>query len=234
MVKLVVFDMAGTTVDEDNLVYKTLCQAINDAGFAVTLDQVLTIGAGKEKLTAIQDVLAEVAPQANPQEVSPGIFDDFKKRLATAYQTEPISPQPGAEIAFKTLQCKAVKVVLNTGYDRSTAEQLLDRLNWRIGQQIDFLVTASDVERGRPFPDMIEKAMDQFGITNPIQVVKIGDSIIDIEEGQQAGCQFNIGVTTGAHRFDQLQKAQPTTILSDLLELIPYLEEMEAFERVRV
>ena len=46
---MVVFDMAGTTVNEDNLVYKTVQKVINDEGFAIELDQVLLNGAGKEK-----------------------------------------------------------------------------------------------------------------------------------------------------------------------------------------
>jgi len=33
MIEMVVFDMAGTTVDEDNVVYKTLQKAINESGF---------------------------------------------------------------------------------------------------------------------------------------------------------------------------------------------------------
>jgi beta-phosphoglucomutase-like phosphatase (HAD superfamily) len=32
MIKLVVFDIAGTTVDEDNAVYKTAREAINTEG----------------------------------------------------------------------------------------------------------------------------------------------------------------------------------------------------------
>ncbi|MBC7424794.1 MAG: HAD family hydrolase, partial [Ferruginibacter sp.] len=57
MIKMVVFDMAGTTVNEDNVVYKTLRKAINEAGFNFTLGQVLEQGAGKEKLQAIKSIL---------------------------------------------------------------------------------------------------------------------------------------------------------------------------------
>jgi beta-phosphoglucomutase-like phosphatase (HAD superfamily) len=33
MIRMIVFDMAGTTVDEDNVVYKTLMKTVNAAGF---------------------------------------------------------------------------------------------------------------------------------------------------------------------------------------------------------
>ena len=57
MIKMVVFDMAGTTVDENNVVYKTLQKVINLAGFNFTIEQVLETGAGKEKLAAIRDII---------------------------------------------------------------------------------------------------------------------------------------------------------------------------------
>jgi beta-phosphoglucomutase-like phosphatase (HAD superfamily) len=57
MIKMIVFDMAGTTVNENNVVYKTLRKSINEAGFDFTLDHVLAEGAGKEKFQAIRDIL---------------------------------------------------------------------------------------------------------------------------------------------------------------------------------
>ena len=51
--------MAGTTVDEGNVVYKTVQKAINDEGFNVSLNDVLKHGAGKEKHQAITAVLKE-------------------------------------------------------------------------------------------------------------------------------------------------------------------------------
>ena len=50
-------------------------------------------------------------------------------------------------------------------------------------------------------------------------VAKVGDSIIDIEEGKNAGCALSIGITTGAHSFEQLQTAMPNFIIDNLLQL---------------
>ncbi len=80
MIKLVVFDMAGTTVDEDNVVYKTVRAAINAAGYLFSQDQVQQAGAGKEKSQAIRDVLALDGKPHSEVEVAL-IFDDFKRRL---------------------------------------------------------------------------------------------------------------------------------------------------------
>jgi phosphonatase-like hydrolase len=218
MIKMVIFDMAGTTVDEDNVVYKTLRQVINDAGYNFSLNQVLAEGAGKEKLQAIKDILNTDTRQKEDllAEKLYGIFDGS---LAKAYDTIEIKPQQGAEELFKKLQQKNILVVLNTGYNKSTARSLLTKLNWKEGGEVDGLITATDVKKNRPLPDMIHLAMKQFSISDAKEVVKVGDSIIDIEEGQNAGCGLSIGITTGAHTAEQLKTAKPDYIIGSLLEL---------------
>jgi phosphoglycolate phosphatase-like HAD superfamily hydrolase len=74
---------------------------------------------------------------------------------------------------------------------------------------------------------MIDLAMDIYGVIDPKKVIKVGDSIIDIEEGQNAGCGLNIGITTGAHTFLQLQSANPDYIISDLMELVAIIDRAE-------
>ncbi len=222
MIELVVFDMAGTTVDEDNVVYKTVRAAINAAGYSFTQDQVQTAGAGKEKAQAIRDVLALDGNEHSDQEVA-AIFADFKQRLAGAYADLDVREQPAATEVFAALRSRGIKVVLNTGYDRATAESLVNKIGWTIGNQIDALVTASDVVNGRPAPDMIHQAMQLAGVESPQSVAKIGDSQIDIQEGQNAGCGMTFGITTGAQEEALLLESKPTAVLHSLTELLDVL-----------
>ena len=223
MIKLVVFDMAGTTVDEDNVVYKTVRAAINAAGYDFTQDQVQEFGAGKEKSQAIRDVLALDGNTHSEDEVQT-IFADFKQRLVAAYEQLDVREQPGATEVFAELHQRGIKVVLNTGYDRQTACGLVDKIGWKIGEQVDGLVTASDVVNGRPHPEMIHKAMEICGIEHAGNVAKIGDSRIDIDEGLNAGCGLAVGITTGAQTEAQLREANPSLIVGSLFELLKHLE----------
>jgi phosphoglycolate phosphatase-like HAD superfamily hydrolase len=70
---------------------------------------------------------------------------------------------------------------------------------------------------------MIHFAMNLFSINDPKEVVKIGDSKIDIEEGQNAHCLYSIGITTGAQTKAQLAEAKPDQIIDNLNELISFL-----------
>lgn len=224
-IKMIVFDMAGTTVNEDNIVYKTLRNAINTiGGFQLALEEVLAHGAGMEKLQAIRAILKNSLGIEN-QQLADTIFSFFLQELKNAYQVEEIYPNANAQELFEVLKKKGVLRVLNTGYDRATAEFLLTKLNWKIGREIDGLVTASDVPRNRPYPDMILDAMVKFGISDSLSVAKVGDSTIDIQEGQNAGCALSIGITTGAHTSAQLGTANPDFIIDDLLELEAIIEQ---------
>lgn len=224
MIKMVVFDMAGTTVDENNLVYKTLWKIINEVGYNFSLEQVINIGAGKEKLNAIKDIIASAEPGDVAVAVAEHeIYHSFLDELAIAYDSFSIQPQPGAEELFETLRNKNIQVVLNTGYNKDTAVSILKKLGWRVGAHIDALVTATDVSSNRPDPDMILLAMKKFNIRDAREVIKVGDSVIDVEEGKNAGCALTIGITTGAHTYEQLLTARPDYIINHLSELIPIL-----------
>jgi phosphonatase-like hydrolase len=219
MIQLGVFDMAGTVLNEGNVVYKTVHRSIVEAGWTVDLDTVLLHGAGKEKLQAIRDVIAELDGTPAADEVVMPIYAQFQRYLDEAYRDGVFEEQPGATAIFEYLQSNNIRVVINTGYSRLIADHLIQRLGWQGSPLIDMVVTADDVSKGRPHPDMIVLAMNHLQIVDQSAVFKIGDSIIDIVEGQNAGCGFNFGITTGAHTREQLLMASPTAVLDHLEEL---------------
>jgi len=91
--------------------------------------------------------------------------------------------------------------------------------------QLEEAVSAStrDVQQARPHSDMILHAMHLFSLSKPEEVVKVGDSVVDIEEGKNAGCGLTIGITTGAHTRQQLASAHPDHIIDRLNDLLPLM-----------
>jgi phosphonatase-like hydrolase len=230
MIRMVVFDMAGTTVNENNAVYKTLRSAINEANFDFSLDEVLEAGAGKEKLQAIRSILMK--RNIEDEQLASQIFARFLVLLDKTYSTQEIYEQDNATKLFHALKDRGVLVVLNTGYNRATAETLIKKIGWKKGSDYDLLVTASDVANNRPSPDMILNAMHYFGIGDPAEVMKVGDSTVDVMEGKNAGCRINVGITTGAHTASQLVTANPEYIVHNLIELLPIVAEESQAETV--
>lgn len=229
-IKLCVFDMAGTSVDEDNLVYKTLHSALLELDVKTDLQTCLLYGAGKEKYKAIVDILSFLEQKSTlsasqvfeKKQLADRAFELFKTKLEKNYNSKSIKEFDGMTEFFEFLHKRKIKIALNTGYDRKTAQKILDILGWQVGVQIDALITADDVTQSRPAPDMIFLAMEKTQISSASQVLKAGDSAIDIEEGRNAKCAFLVAVLSGAQDRVELEKVKPNLILDSLTDLKKY------------
>lgn len=219
--QLIVFDVAGTTVsDADNAVAGRVCDALRAAGLgvsAIDVDPVM----GLPKPLAVRKLLEQQrgAP-ADDAEVA-RIHDDFRQRMIEHYQTSAgVQPMPGATELFATLRARGVKIALDTGFDRATLAAILARLGWQ--HEIDFSVTSDEVAAGRPAPDMIYVAMQACGVSDPLRVGKVGDSVSDIEQGLAAGCGLVVAMLTARTRpvVDQYPGVRAISALSELPALI--------------
>ena len=114
MIKMVIFDMAGTAIDEDNMVYKTIQKTINDHGYAADLDLVLLHGAGKEKWQAIYDILFQFKNNTPEKEDVDKLYKDFQENLDIAYNRMPMKLFEAIPSVIKKLTERKIKVVFNT------------------------------------------------------------------------------------------------------------------------
>jgi len=221
-VRLVIFDMAGTTIRDDDAVNRCLRDALAAAGVPADAAAVNAV-MGLPKREAIRRVLTSTAGAANTPESVGSIHADFVDRMKTFYRTDPsVVAVDGAVDVFHALHAARVKVALDTGFDRTIADTVLERLGWAEGGDIDATVTSDDVTRGRPYPDMIFALMQKIGVPDAASVAKIGDTPSDLLSGAAAGCGWNIGVTFGTHARSALEP-YPHTHLIDRLRQLPAL-----------
>jgi len=65
---------------------------------------------------------------------------------------------------------------------------------------------------------MIHHAMEHFGIDDPRRVLKVGDTVSDIEEGRNAGT-WTAAVVTGTQSEERLRAASPDFILPSVADI---------------
>ena len=217
-VKMVVFDMAGTTVADNNNVALAFQKAFMENGIEIKLDDANPL-MGYHKPLAVQMLLEKLGYEGDAEFVAQ-IHDDFQNNMMDYYEYDAgVKPVSGVEKVFETLKEKGVRVALNTGFSKRIAGTIVQRFQWKQRGLIDDLIGSDEVELGRPFPFMINTLMERAGINDPLEVVKIGDTPVDIQEGQNAGCLYVVAVTTGACGADELGKMNPTHIVNDLSEI---------------
>jgi phosphonatase-like hydrolase len=221
-IQLVVLDMAGTTVRDDDAVNLCLQAALAAHHVPVTRDQVNEV-MGLPKPTAIQLLLERRAgTTADPKKVRV-IHDHFLARMVDHYRTAAgIEPMPFAVPALRAVRERGLAVFLNTGFSRPIVDAILQRLGWTGHDLIHGVVASDEVPRGRPHPDMIRRAMQWASVEDARAVAKVGDTPSDLQEGTAAGCGLVVGVTNGSHTREQLLP-HPHTHLISSLETLPAL-----------
>ena len=218
-IALVVFDMAGTTVHDEGYVSVVFREALAAAGIAVTANQVQAV-MGYRKIQAIRMLLDQHEARDDLETRAVAIHEDFLERMNTFYATSPaVREVEGASAVFRRLKAAGIRVALDTGFSRSTAEVIIGRLGWREHSLVDASVTSDEVERGRPHPDMLLRIMALTGIEDVRRVAKVGDTPSDLLEGKRAGCGLVVGVTEGSHTAEQLQSYPHTHLIATVADL---------------
>ena len=219
---LVIFDMAGTTVEDRGQVPTAFAATLAANDVTVTADYITRVR-GASKRQAIRDLLQRSVSEASPDEASlrsraDRIYAEFRTNLSNAYRTGGVRPVPGAAEVISYLRANGVKVALTTGFDRDVATLLLSALGWT-RLTIDVVVCGDDVANGRPAPDLILLAMKLTAVDDPARVANVGDTTLDLEAAARAGVRWNIGVLTGAHTREALERAPHTAIIQSIADL---------------
>jgi phosphonoacetaldehyde hydrolase len=200
-VRLVVLDWAGTTVDFGCFApVASFAEALRRHGVSPTDEQVRRpMGTAKRDhlraLLAIPDLSDQWrARPGRPLEEADGeriYLDDY-----IPLQMEAIAGHdrlvPGLLPVVEAIRARGVKIATTTGYFREAARLVFDSAT-RQGYIRDLDVLPDEVTAGRPAPWMIFRAMEALGIYPPSSVVKVGDTLADIEEGVNAGT-WSVGV----------------------------------------
>lgn len=194
MKQLAIFDMAGTTINDRDEVYRVLREATEREGAQYTDEQFQEM-MGTEKKYAIRQLLQIGGVEASEERVE-GAWDWFQEELRTTYAEHPPVALPGVEDTFATLHGKGIKVALTTGFSREITDTIVAGLGWVERSLVDATAAGDEVPAGRPEPYLIQLAMERTGIHTVDTVISTGDTQSDIISAQRAGVT-SVGVLTG-------------------------------------
>ena len=161
---------------------------------------------GKQKSEAIQTLLKEAAElsSADAEHVGDSVYYDFLHELESNLSS--ISEIDGATELFRHLKSKDIYVGVGSGFPMQVVQAIVSRLSWLDKGLLDYVGSAEQIGVGRPNPKMIHDAMGQLNITDGSKVLKIGDTVVDIQEGKNAGT-WTVAVLTGSQMKTQLRAA---------------------------
>jgi len=212
-IRLVVLDMAGTTVADGGLVELAFAAAAQRLGAdpESMLDHVRAT-MGESKISVFRHLFGdeERAQRANAA---------FEKAYGELVDDGLIAPVTGAREAVEELTADGRTVVLTTGFARVTQDAILDALGWR--DLVPLTLCPADAGgRGRPYPDMVLEAFLRTKAAEDVrQAAVVGDTSYDVLSGVRAGAGLVAGVRTGAHGDDAFRAAGATHVLDSVAGL---------------
>ena len=215
--KAVLFDVIGTTVREadPDAITRCVTSAFLTHGIIVTPQQV---GAyrGKEKREMMEALLEK---NQRPKGEAALVYQSYQRNFIDAMHL--FTAMDGAVDVFSQLRSRGIKLGLGTGLSRDLLDPLLAALQWP-SAWFDFIGCPGPGVRGRPAPDMILKMMKALAIVNPIEVLKVGDTVADIEEGKNAGV-LTAALISGTQPEAVMRATKPDFVFTSLGEVMRIL-----------
>lgn len=207
MTKTIIFDWSGVISDDRLPVYETNMILLEKYGIKkITFEEWLP----QTKLNVIE-YLASFGITANPDEIA----EEYRKTLNSVRKngTHPIIYKD-ASSTLKQLSKKSIKLAVLSSHPEKNLKEEAKEYN---------VFDLFDVFIG----NVRNKSI---GITNFLKTMNlendnvsyIGDTVYDIRAAKSANV-FSIGIATGYHIKERLQKESPGLIIDSLQELLKYV-----------
>lgn len=203
-IEAVIFDWAGTTVDYGCMApILAMNNAFATFNLAVTLAEIRE-PMGMLKVDHIRAILNMPRIQALFHQLHGRsytdndvmqLYENFEREIFTSLHdhTQIID---GVLKTQEYLRSQNIKIGSTTGYTKP----MIDIVATSAAQQgylPDYILSADLVSHGRPYPYMIHQNLQALSVSAVSRAVKVGDTIVDIQEGKCAGC-WSVGVILGS------------------------------------
>jgi HAD superfamily hydrolase (TIGR01509 family) len=205
----VVFDFDGVLVDSNDAHVRAWHRAFQRCGYNVEPDRIFVeVGKGGDKLVAA--ILGEKAEDRRGDDLRAA----NKQSLFEIWASEGLQVIPGGQELLAALRARGVRIALASSSDSQQIEkaEAASGVAWRT--LFDQVITASDVEKTKPSPDLVEAAVRKLEMS-PAQCAMIGDTPWDARAASDAGVVL-LGVTGGGNQPEPLRAAGARAVYRDV------------------
>jgi HAD superfamily hydrolase (TIGR01549 family) len=213
----VVLDVDGTLVDTNYQHAIAWHRALRDRGYAVQLWRIHRhIGMGGDQIVAA--LLDEEAERRDGDRIRAAEGEAYGELIGEVQAME------GATELLRELREDGARAILASSAKAEEVDRYLDLLDAR--GLVEGWTTSADVERTKPFPDLVHAALEKVGCEGP--AVMVGDSTWDVKAADAAGVP-TLAVLTGGFSEAELREAGAVEVLESIGEL---RRDREALARV--
>jgi len=209
-IRAAIFDLDGTLIDSYQAIYLGFHHAYTQMGLApMSYEQVKrVVGLGLDH--TFRELLGE-------ERVPRAIFL-FRKKYEEVFR-ENTRLLPEAREVLETLHGRGIRLAVATNKLGRFSREIFEHFGME--NLFTMIVGDGDVPQNKPDPEMLQLAMEKMGVEKE-RTIFVGDSVIDIQTGKNAGVRV-FAVPTGNTDRRDLENARPAVMLDRLLDLLSYV-----------
>jgi phosphoglycolate phosphatase len=198
---LVIADLDGTLVDSEALLTGLVAEMLVAHGHPAPERRAIAATIG----LPLDEVFRRALPSAPPPAID-ALCIAYRRRADAADFVRCFRLYDGVAATLDWLKRSGIRTVVATSKGRKTTLDILEHCG--IDRAIDEVLGGDCVTRGKPHPEMVERALERFA-TRRERALVVGDTSFDIEMGQAAGVA-TCAVTYGMHGAESLRALGPT------------------------
>ena len=159
-----------------------------------------TLSTREELLVAATAFYTKGHPWDEAKQLAQKAYDEADGYMKSPYGSVLLEGVVGS---LRKMNEHGLKLAIASTYAKKRTVESLKTL--RVASLFDVIVGPEDVARGKPSPDMIFEVLKQTGCKVD-ETVMVGDSVLDMKMGKNAGVKASIGVLSGVDGRKELGK----------------------------
>lgn len=177
---LVIFDCDGVLVDSEPLANASFSRAVREQGLDWSVEETMRRLMGRSLKSCVEIVEAELG-----RPVPPDFLETMQARTYQSFRDAPLQPVPGVREAVLAVQRSGrATCVASSGAPEKMRFTLGLTGLWELFEGRIF--SASQVERGKPFPDLFLHAAIAMDV-QPFACTVVEDSVPGVQAAKSAG-----------------------------------------------
>jgi len=205
--KAVIFDMNGVIINDERIHQESWRRFCKKYGFKIKEKEFKQKVFGRTEKETLEYLFKSDIDEKNLSKYSNERVD-----IAIKLISDKLRLIVGLKDFFEYLDNRNVPMALATSSRRKYMNFILDSL--KITKYFNVIVTAQDIDKGKPDPEIFLKAAKLLGV-NPTDCLVIEDSISGIKAGKAASMKV-VAITT-THKSEELILADK--VISDFTKL---------------